>query len=108
MAAMVWVTMYAIASFHAKRLAVASPMVTAGLKCPPEMCPNAYTPPSTVRPKASAMPTSPMPVANTVGVSPPAVTAGANSFAASTALPQPPRTRTKVPRNSAPSRRTVA
>ena len=33
------------------------------------------------------------------------LTNGANSFPARTAVPQPPRTRMKVPRNSAPSRR---
>ena len=31
-APMIWATMYGMASFHAKRLAVASPIVTAGLK----------------------------------------------------------------------------
>src|SRR5260221_5632740 len=43
----------------------------------------------TVRPKASATPTSPMSISG--------------NFAASTALPQPPKTSQKVPMNSAPS-----
>ena len=33
-----------------------SPTVTAGLKWPPEMCPNAYATVSTARPNASATP----------------------------------------------------
>ena len=37
MAATTWVTMYGTASFQAKRLAAARPIVIAGLKCPPEM-----------------------------------------------------------------------
>src|SRR5947208_10888379 len=44
---------------------------------------------TTVRPKASATPTRPMPISG--------------NFAAKTALPQPPKTSQKVPMNSAPS-----
>ena len=41
MAATTCVTTYAATSRHANRPAEASPTVTAGLKCPPEMCPTA-------------------------------------------------------------------
>ena len=41
--------------------AIARPIVTAGLKCPPETCPNACAPTSTDRPKASETPTNPIP-----------------------------------------------
>src|ERR1700730_6654333 len=44
---------------------------------------------TTVRPKASATPTRPMPISG--------------NFAAKTALPQPPKTSQNVPMNSAPS-----
>jgi hypothetical protein len=64
-------------------------MDTAGLKWPPDMGPTAYTIVNTVRPKASETPNSPIPTAGNV--------------AASTALPHPPSTSQKVPRNSAKS-----
>src|SRR5579883_3521215 len=70
-----------------KRPPAHNPTETAGLKCPPEMGPSAYTPVSTVSPNASATPTKPMP--------------SCGKAAASTALPQPPRTSQNVPRNSA-------
>src|SRR5580765_8525128 len=62
------------------------PSVTAGLKWPPEIGPNAYAPVTTVRPKASETPRNPIP--------------SAGNAAASTALPQPPKTSQNVPRNS--------
>src|SRR4029078_5701051 len=62
---------------------------TAGLKCPPEIGPNAYAPVTTVKPKASETPSKPIPTSG--------------KAAASTALPQPPRTSQKVPMNSADS-----
>src|SRR5262245_29184259 len=66
-----------------------SPTDTAGLKCPPEIGPNAYAPVSTVSPNASETPRRPIPTPGKV--------------AASTALPHPPRTSQNVPRNSAAS-----
>src|SRR5262245_48075606 len=65
------------------------PTDTAGLKCPPEIGPNAYAPVSTVSPNASETPRRPMPTPGKV--------------AASTALPHPPSTSQNVPRNSAAS-----
>src|SRR5580765_4754876 len=62
------------------------PSVTAGLKWPPEIGPNAYAPVTTVRPKASETPRKPIP--------------SPGKAAASTALPHPPRTSQNVPRNS--------
>src|SRR6185436_12452700 len=64
-------------------------MDTAGLKWPPEIGPSAYAPDSTVRPKANDTPSSPIPTSG--------------KAAASTALPQPPRTSQNVPMNSAVS-----
>ncbi len=64
-----------------------NPIETAGLKCPPEMCPKAYAPVNTVRPKAKETPTSPIPTPGTP--------------AAKTAAPQPPRTSHAVPINPA-------
>src|SRR6476469_9688353 len=72
-----------------KRRAVQRPTVTAGLKCPPETWPTAYAIVSTERPKANATTSRPMPTPG--------------KAAASTALPQPPRTSHSVPRNSAVS-----
>src|SRR5262245_13964287 len=66
-----------------------SPTDTAGLKCPPEIGPNAYAPVSTVSPNASETPRRPIPTPGKV--------------AASTALPHPPSTSQNVPRNSAAS-----
>jgi len=40
---------------------MASPSDTAGLKCPPEIVPTAYTMVNTLRPNASATPAMPMP-----------------------------------------------
>src|SRR6266403_517488 len=45
------------------RLVTQKPMVTAGLKCPPEMCPRAETMIAIARPWASAMPRRPRPLA---------------------------------------------
>src|SRR5256884_5873321 len=45
------------------RLVTQKPMVTAGLKCPPEMCPRAETMMAMARPWASAMPRRPRPPA---------------------------------------------
>src|ERR1700687_533751 len=45
------------------RLVTQKPMVTAGLKCPPEMCPSAETMIPIARPWASAMPRRPRPPA---------------------------------------------
>src|SRR6185503_16118301 len=58
-------------------------------KCPPDIGPNAYAPVSTVRPNASDTPARPMPTLGNV--------------AARMALPHPPNTSQKVPRNSAAS-----
>src|SRR5690606_30780375 len=73
-----------------KRPPTSSPTETAGFKWQPEMWPIAYAIVSTVRPKANETPSRPMP---TLG-----------KAAASTALPQPPNTNQKVPRNSAVQR----
>ena len=72
-----------------KRPPAQSPMETAGLRWQPEICPTAKAMVSTVSPNASETPSRPMP---TFG-----------NAAASTALPQPPKTSQKVPKNSAPS-----
>src|SRR6188768_4053845 len=64
-------------------------METAGLRWQPEMCPMANAIVRTVRPNASDTPSSPIPTSG--------------KAAASTALPQPPRTSQKVPMNSAES-----
>src|SRR3954464_1437748 len=94
-AAITCVTMYGTASFHAKRLAAARPIVIAGLKCPPEMWPTAYAIVSTVNPNAKATPTKPIP-------RPLSAPVGVRKLAARTALPVPPNTSTNVPANSAP------
>src|SRR5580704_6582884 len=62
----------------------------AGFKWQPEICPMANAIVSTVRPKARATPTNPMP---SVG-----------KPAANTAAPHPPNTSQKVPKNSAKAR----
>src|SRR5579862_8702871 len=72
-----------------KRLAVTSPMDTAGLRWQPETWPMAKAMVRTVSPKAKATPTYPMP---------------RWTPAARTALPQPPKTSQKVPKNSAIAR----
>src|ERR1700727_744749 len=74
-----------------KRRAVTRPMETAGLRWQPETWPMAKAMVRTVRPKAKATPTKPIP--------------RLGKAAASTALPQPPRTSQKVPKNSAMQRR---
>ena len=66
------------------------PMDTAGFKWQPEIGPMAKAIVSTVSPKASATPSSPIPTCG--------------NAAASTALPQPPNTSQNVPRNSAAAR----
>ena len=58
-------------------------MDTAGLRWQPEMCPTAKAIVKTVSPKANATPSRPMPTSG--------------KAAASTALPQPPKTNQKVP-----------
>src|SRR2546423_4136439 len=63
-----------------------NPIDTAGLKWPPDTGPSAYARVSTVSPNASDTPAKPMP--------------RFGNAAASTALPQPPRTSQNVPRNS--------
>src|SRR5947209_16355932 len=77
-------TTYGSTSRAGMRRAAHNPTVTAGLKCPPEIDPNAYAPVSTVSPNASATPAKPIP-----------------SFgypAARTALPHPPSTSQNVPK----------
>src|SRR5690348_8425438 len=90
MAPTTWATMYGIRSFAGNRPPATRPADTAGLKWPPEIGPTAYAIVSTVKPKASATPTKPMP--------------RFGNAAASTALPQPPITSQNVPKNSAPKR----
>ena len=68
-----------------------SATVTAGLKWPPEMCPNAYAPVSTASPNASATPSRPTPTSS--------------KRALSTAVPQPANTNQNVPISSTASRR---
>src|SRR5215472_544029 len=72
------------------RLPAYKPMVTAGFRSHPEMCPIAKAIVRTDRPKAKATPSKPMPTCG--------------KAAAKTALPQPPNTSQKVPRNSAADR----
>src|SRR5688572_13325361 len=81
--------MYGSSRLAGNRPPVQSPIETAGLKWPPEIGPNAYAPLTTVRPNASDTPSSPMPTSG--------------KAAASTALPQPPRTNQNVPSASAVS-----
>jgi len=88
------VTLYGSTPFHSNRFAIARPIVTAGLKCPPETCPKAYAPASTDRPKANETPTNPIPSCTLSSV---------RNFAARIAAPHPPNSSTNVPRNSAPS-----
>ncbi len=78
----------------AKRPALHNPIVTAGLKWPPEMWPTAYAIVKTVKPKARATPTNPIP--------------RWGNPAASTAAPQPPNTSQNVPKNSATTRRDIS
>src|SRR3972149_5376446 len=66
--------------------AAQTPNVTAGLKCPPEMCPRAETITAMVRPWARAMPTRP---------TPPFVTLSAQTE------PTPMKMSARVPMNSA-------
>jgi hypothetical protein len=61
--------------------------VTAGLKCPPEICPTAYAVVRTDSPKAKDTPKNPIP--------------RLGNAAASTAAPQPPKVSQNVPKNSA-------
>src|SRR6266536_3230760 len=83
---------YASTSDHGNRLATARPIVTAGLKCPPETAPTAYAMTSTATPNATATPSRSTP----------------SLPASSTAVPHPANTSTNVPRNSAPRRCRVA
>src|ERR1035437_4631100 len=76
------------------RRAAHNPTVTAGLKCAPEIGPNASPPVSTVSPNASATPPKPIP--------------SFGNAAARTALPHPPSTSQNVPMNSAIRRRESA
>src|SRR6185436_8248227 len=82
-------TMYGNSCPAGNRPPAHKPTETAGLKCPPEIGPRAYAPVSTVKPNASETPVNPMPTSG--------------KAAASTALPQPPRTSQNVPMNSADS-----
>ena len=84
------VTMYAGVSFQAIRPPAAAPMVTAGLKWPPEMWPTAYAITSDGEAEGEG---DAEPADADVGV----------AVVARTAVPQPPKTSTKVPRNSAVS-----
>src|SRR6266536_2781511 len=83
---------YASTSDHGNRLATARPIVTAGLKCPPETAPTAYAMTSTATPNATATPSRSTPLLP----------------ASSTAVPHPANTSTNVPRNSAPRRCRIA
>src|SRR5690625_2132665 len=88
-----WAIRYAGTSAQGMRPALATPTVTAGLKCPPEMGPHAYTPTNTVNPKASATPRNPTPREVPLGLVP--------KLAANRAVPTPPNTSRNVPKNSA-------
>src|ERR1700761_3347921 len=78
---------YGISSDAENLFPATRPSETAGFKWHPEMWPIAYAMVSTVSPNASATPTNPIP--------------NAGNAAASTALPQPPKTNQNVPKNSA-------
>ncbi len=65
--------------------------MTAGLKWPPEMCPTAAMPATSVRPNASATPRKPTPDWLSVSL---------GKFAAKSAVPTPPRTSRNVPKHS--------
>src|SRR4051794_10873198 len=80
-------TMYGKRRVRGKRPPAHRPTETAGLKWPPEIGPSAYAPDNTVRPKARDTPSRPIPTSG--------------NAAASTALPQPPRTSQNVPIASA-------
>jgi hypothetical protein len=54
-------TTYTTACTTPTRPTTANAIVTAGLKCPPEIAPNAETITERIRPWASAMPTIPTP-----------------------------------------------
>src|SRR5271168_1490025 len=79
-----------------KRLPTTRPMETAGLRWQPETWPMAKAMVRTVRPKANATPTNP-----TLKLTP-GIFDG--KPAARTAVPQPPKTSQKVPKNSAAAR----
>src|SRR5271156_2612877 len=79
-----------------KRLPTTRPMETAGLRWQPETWPMAKAMVRTVRPKAKATPTNP-----TLKLTP-GIFDG--KPAARTAVPQPPKTSQKVPKNSAAAR----
>src|SRR4029077_9383399 len=85
-----WAITYGISSDALKRPPITSPKETAGFKWTPETGPIAKAIVSTVSPKASATPSSPIPTCG--------------NAADSTALPQPPNTSQKAPRNSAAAR----
>src|SRR5579862_4399032 len=80
---------YAGNSETGKRLPTTKPTETAGLRWQPEIWPMAKAMVSTVSPKARATPAKPIP--------------RPGKAAASTALPQPPKTSQDVPMNSAKS-----
>ena len=83
-------TQYGTTSRGENLPAIASPALTAGLKCPPEMCPNAVI--------ASARP-NPNPAATPIGV------IASTPMSTTTAIPLKPRKKKrKVPRASAASR----
>src|SRR4029077_1376823 len=78
---------YAGSSDKGNRLPTSNPTDTAGFKWHPDMWPIANAMVKTVRPNARATPAKPIP--------------RPGKAAASTALPQPPKTSQEVPMNSA-------
>ena len=89
-----WARMYGPVSRHASRPAAAAPSVTAGLKCPPEIGPKAYTPTSTASPTASA----------TARYTPDCAPGSVKVLEANTAVPMAPATSRNVPSPSATRR----
>ena len=81
-------TMYPTRSLTFIRPAVNTPRLTAGLMWQPEIGPMPYAIAISAKPKAKAMPSTPMPL-------------GWPILPAITAAPQPKNTRVKVPMNSA-------
>src|SRR5438128_1240830 len=88
-----WAMMYCTASLPSILFAIQSPVVTAGLMCPPEMLIVAETAMASAMPCASATPTRPIGAAEGP--------AAANA----TVLPAPRNTNSSVPTNSAVSGR---
>ena len=86
----------------ARRRVIRNPNVIAGLKWPPEMWPTADTMTAIAKPCASAMPTSPSPVAVSAA---PCANAAAKSFVKVRVAPAPMKMSVKAPMNSAKPRR---